>query len=120
MLLILAGSPRVKGKSSNNQSSKDAAEKKDTKRLCGYVCSRLARSFGRKPTAVFDRDYSPLDVAIAHCQGTPLRHEIESRGAARLEEATERAAEALARRFGANAIDGRIRAYVIAAARSMM
>jgi ubiquinone/menaquinone biosynthesis C-methylase UbiE len=62
---------------------------------------------------------SPLDVAIAYCQGTPLRHEIESRDTGRLEEATERAAEALARRFGANAIDGRIRAYVIAAARSM-
>jgi ubiquinone/menaquinone biosynthesis C-methylase UbiE len=61
---------------------------------------------------------SPRDVAIAYCQGTPLRHEIETRDAARLEEATERAAEALARRFGANAIDGGIRAYVIAAARS--
>jgi ubiquinone/menaquinone biosynthesis C-methylase UbiE len=61
---------------------------------------------------------SPLDVAIAYCQGTPLRHEIESRDAARLGEATERAAEALERRFGAHAIDGRIRAYVIAAARS--
>jgi hypothetical protein len=62
---------------------------------------------------------SPLDVAIAHCQGTPLRHEIESRDTARLEQATERTAEALARRFGATAIDGRIRAYVIAATRSM-
>jgi ubiquinone/menaquinone biosynthesis C-methylase UbiE len=62
---------------------------------------------------------SPVDVAIAYCRGTPLRHEIESRDASRLEEATERAAEALAHRFGADAIDGRIRAYVVAAARPM-
>jgi len=62
---------------------------------------------------------SPLDVAIAYCQGTPLRHQIESRDADRLDEATERAAEALTRRFGAKAIDGRIRAYVVAAGRPM-
>ena len=60
---------------------------------------------------------SPLDVAIAYCQGTPLRHEIETRDASRLEEATQRAAEALTRRFGANAIDGRTRAYVVSAVR---
>jgi ubiquinone/menaquinone biosynthesis C-methylase UbiE len=58
---------------------------------------------------------SPLDPAIAYCQGTPLRNEIEARDASRLEEATKRAAEALAHRFGTNAIDGRIRAYVISA-----
>jgi hypothetical protein len=51
------------------------------------------------------------------CQGTPLRNEIEARDASRLEEATKRAAEALAHRFGRGAIDGRIRAFVVDATR---
>jgi ubiquinone/menaquinone biosynthesis C-methylase UbiE len=63
------------------------------------------------------RARSPLEAAIAYCQGTPLRNEIESRDASRLEEATKRAAEALARRFGDGPIEGRIRAYVIGAAK---
>ena len=57
------------------------------------------------------------DVAIAYCQGTPLRNEIVTRDAARLEEATQRSAEALARKFGAGPIEGRIRAHVITAIR---
>jgi ubiquinone/menaquinone biosynthesis C-methylase UbiE len=59
----------------------------------------------------------PRDVAVAFCQGTPLRNEIEARDAARLEEATQAAAEAVARRFGAGAIEGRISAHVITAVR---
>jgi ubiquinone/menaquinone biosynthesis C-methylase UbiE len=60
---------------------------------------------------------SPRDPAIAYCQGTPWRNEIEARDASRLEEATQRAAEALAQRFGSGAVDGRIRAFVITATR---
>jgi len=60
---------------------------------------------------------SPHDPAIAYCQGTPLRSEIEARDASRLREATEQAAEALASRFGRRHIDGRIRAFVITAIR---
>jgi ubiquinone/menaquinone biosynthesis C-methylase UbiE len=60
---------------------------------------------------------SPRDAAIGICQGTPLRNEIEARDASRLEEATERAAEALADRYGRGAIDGRTRAFVITADR---
>jgi ubiquinone/menaquinone biosynthesis C-methylase UbiE len=60
---------------------------------------------------------SPHDVAVAYCQGTPLRNEIEARDAARLEAATQAAADALARRFGSGPVEGRIRAHVIAAAR---
>jgi ubiquinone/menaquinone biosynthesis C-methylase UbiE len=60
---------------------------------------------------------SPRDPAIAYCQGTPLRNEIEARDASRLEDATKLAAEALAHRFGRGAIEGRIRAFVIAAIR---
>ena len=58
---------------------------------------------------------SPRDPAVAYCQGTPLRNEIEARDASRLEEATKQAADALARRFGTGAVDGRIRAFVITA-----
>jgi ubiquinone/menaquinone biosynthesis C-methylase UbiE len=60
---------------------------------------------------------SPRDAAIAYCQGTPLRNEIEARDASRFEEATNLAADALARRFGNGAVEGRIRAIVITATR---
>lgn len=58
---------------------------------------------------------SPRDPAIAYCQGTPLRNEIEARDASLLEDATSRAAAAIARRFGNGPVDGRIRAYVMTA-----
>jgi len=61
------------------------------------------------------RASSPRDPAIAYCEGTPLRNEIEARDASRLESATTAAAEALERRFGKGPIEGRIRAHVIAA-----
>jgi ubiquinone/menaquinone biosynthesis C-methylase UbiE len=60
---------------------------------------------------------SPRDPAVAYCQGTPLRNEIEARDASRLEEATNYAAEAMAQKYGHGAVDGRIRAYVITAVR---
>jgi ubiquinone/menaquinone biosynthesis C-methylase UbiE len=60
---------------------------------------------------------SPRDAAIAYCQGTPLRSEIEARDPSRLEEATQKSAEALARQYGNGPIKGRIRAHVITAAR---
>jgi len=58
---------------------------------------------------------TPLDAAIAYCQGTPWRNEIEARDASRLEDATNHAAAALERRFGRGPIEGRIRALVITA-----
>ena len=51
--------------------------------------------------------------AVAYCQGTPLRNEIEARNAARLGEATDVAAQAIARRFGSGAVDGKIQAHVV-------
>ena len=51
--------------------------------------------------------------AIAICQGTPLRNEIESRDASLLEHATEVVREALAERFGTGAVDRKIQAHVI-------
>lgn len=61
------------------------------------------------------RAASARDVAIAYCQGTPLRNEIVARDASRLEEATNVATAALAERFGGGAIEGPIRAHVIVA-----
>jgi ubiquinone/menaquinone biosynthesis C-methylase UbiE len=60
---------------------------------------------------------SPRDPAIAYCQGTPLRNEIVARDASRMDEATDRATKALARRFGNGVVDGRIRAFVVTATR---
>jgi ubiquinone/menaquinone biosynthesis C-methylase UbiE len=57
---------------------------------------------------------SPREPAIAFCQGTPTRNEIEARGGS-LEAATDAATAALARRFGDGPIEGRIRAHVITA-----
>ena len=44
---------------------------------------------------------SPRHPAVAYCQGTPLRNEIEARDASRLDEATEhRRPTRWPRRFG--------------------
>jgi SAM-dependent methyltransferase len=59
------------------------------------------------------RANSPRVPAIAYCQGTPLRNEIEARDASRLGEATDIAAEAIARRFGRGAVDGKIQALIV-------
>jgi SAM-dependent methyltransferase len=56
---------------------------------------------------------SPREPAIAYCQGTLLKNEIESRDAARLGEATDAAAVAIAQRFGRGAVDGKIQAHVV-------
>jgi SAM-dependent methyltransferase len=56
---------------------------------------------------------SPRIVAVAYCQGTPLRNEIDARDPARLDEATEVSAEAIAQRFGRGALDGKIQAHVV-------
>ena len=63
--------------------------------------------------AARSRARSHRDPAIAFCQGTPLRSEIEARNASRLEEATDAAAEALGRRFGRGAVDGKMQAHVV-------
>jgi hypothetical protein len=64
--------------------------------------------------AARSRAASPSIPAIAYCQGTPLRNEIEARGASRLGEATDVAAEAVAKRFGRGAVDGKIQAHIVA------
>lgn len=58
---------------------------------------------------------NPRIPALAYCQGTPLRNEIEARAPDRLDAITDHAADAVASRFGSGAVDGEIRAYVISA-----
>ena len=59
------------------------------------------------------RALSARDPAIAFCRGTPLRTEIEQRDPALVGEAIERATSAVAERYGASNIDGKIQAHVI-------
>jgi len=59
------------------------------------------------------RAASPDIPAVAYCQGTPLRGEIEARGGVPLAKATEVAAEAIRARFGAAEVDGKIQAHVV-------
>jgi ubiquinone/menaquinone biosynthesis C-methylase UbiE len=59
------------------------------------------------------RAQSPIIPAIAYCQGTPLRNEIENRDSSLLEHATEIATAALSERFGNSAIDGKIQGHVV-------
>jgi SAM-dependent methyltransferase len=63
--------------------------------------------------AARSRAASSRVAAIAYCQGTPLRNEIEARDAAALAAATDLCAGALARRFGTGAVDGKIQAHIV-------
>jgi len=53
--------------------------------------------------------------ALAYCQGTPLRNEIEARDKSRLAEATDIAENAIARQFGRGQVAGKIQAHIVAA-----
>jgi len=85
----------------------------------GTIIKRDLASAGFTTTPQIDvvaarsRAGSFRDPAIAYCQGTPLRNEIEARDASRLDEATDVAAEAIARRFGRGAVDGKIQAHIV-------
>jgi SAM-dependent methyltransferase len=58
---------------------------------------------------------SPEYVAIAICQGTPLRNEIEARDASKLQAATDAVAEAIRTRHGPGPVEAKIQALVITA-----
>jgi ubiquinone/menaquinone biosynthesis C-methylase UbiE len=55
---------------------------------------------------------TPRHAAISYVQGTPLRNEIVARDAGSLDEVTDRAAEAIAKRHGAGPVSGKISAHV--------
>ena len=58
---------------------------------------------------------SPHHPAIAYCQGTPLRNEIEARGADGLQAATEHAAAAITRLHGSGEVTAKIQGLVVMA-----
>jgi SAM-dependent methyltransferase len=66
-----------------------------------------------RTVAARSRAASPRIPAVAFCQGTPLRNEIEARDPSGLGEATDVAAEAIAQRFGRGPVDGKIQAQVV-------
>ena len=74
----------------------------------GFTASPQASTVAARSRAT-----SPRIPAVAYCQGTPLRNEIEARDASRLGEATDIAAEAVAQRFGSGAVDGKIQARIV-------
>jgi SAM-dependent methyltransferase len=62
------------------------------------------------------RASSPRVPAVAYCQGTVLRNEIEARAPGRLEAATDEATSAIAARHGSGEVAAKIQAHVIMAA----
>lgn len=58
---------------------------------------------------------SPRHPAIAYCQGTPLRNEIEARDASLLDFVTDRAATAIASDHGNGPVAGKIQGHVVVA-----
>jgi len=82
------------------------------------ISADLARAgFGAAPRfetiAARSRAASARMAAIAYCQGTPLRNEIEARSGVGLAEATSVCAAAIAERFGTGPVDGKIQAHVV-------
>ena len=61
------------------------------------------------------RAASPRVPAVAYCQGTVLRSEIEARAPGTLDAATDAAAAAIAARHGSGEVAAKIQAHVIAA-----
>ena len=78
----------------------------------GFIASPWVDTVAARSTAA-----SPRIPAVAYCQGTPLRNEIEARDPSRLGEATDLAAAAIAARFGHGPVDGKIQAHVVAVER---
>ena len=60
---------------------------------------------------------SPRHPAVAYCQGTPLRNEIEERDPDLLDHVTDCAADAISRRFGAGPVAAKMRGHIITAVR---
>lgn len=82
------------------------------------IARDLARGgFGQVPQfatlAEYSRAEAPRVPALAFCQGTPLRGELEGRGPGRLAEATAAATEAIAAQFGPGPVEGKMQAFVV-------
>ncbi len=79
------------------------------------VAAGFDSSFGYELLQARSRAATCDIPAIAYCQGTPLRHEIDAIDPARLGEATTAAADAIAEQFGRTDVDGLISAFVATA-----
>jgi len=87
----------------------------DTRRIADDLAAAGFSDIAVEAVDAVSRAATAREAAVAYCQGTPLRGEIETRDAARLEEATSRATDALTRRFGSGPVAGRMRAFVVGA-----
>ena len=77
----------------------------------GFSDAHVATVAARSPAT------SARVPAVAYCEGTPLRNEIEARGTPSLADVTEFATRAVASRFGDGAIDAKIQAHIVTVAR---
>jgi ubiquinone/menaquinone biosynthesis C-methylase UbiE len=89
----------------------------DTGRICTELVAAGFADVAVETFARTSRGRSAREVAVAYCQGTPLRSEIEARSPDGLEPATEHAARALAARFGDGPIEGQIKGHLLVATR---
>jgi SAM-dependent methyltransferase len=73
--------------------------------------------FSRRPSfttlTAKSRATSATIPAIAYCQGTLLKSEIEARNESRLIEATNAAAAEIGKRFGGGPVEGKIQAHIV-------
>ena len=76
-------------------------------RAAGFTDAPVIETVTRRSHGV-----SARNVAVAFCQGTPTRNELEARGIS-LDEASDVATEALTNTFGRDAIEGKIQAIVV-------
>ena len=82
------------------------------------LASHLAEGgFTRPPIfttlAAKSRATSPSIPAIAYCQGTVLRSEIETRNSSGLVQATNAAMAEISKRFGDDTVEGKTQAHII-------
>jgi len=78
----------------------------------------LARAGFTRPPSIStvparSRADAPHLPAVALCQGTPMRNELEAQGADVLRVATEQASAAMAARFGTGAVEGQLQALIV-------
>jgi SAM-dependent methyltransferase len=80
--------------------------------LAGFTAAPRFETRAERSRAV-----SPQAAALAYCQGTPVRNEIEAREGVGLAQATSVCATAIAERFGPGPVDGLIQAHVVSVQR---
>ena len=94
---LVSHTATTRARPSNEILQRAGSRRRPTSRPSRRAVGRAPHGSPRSPTA----------------RAAPLRNEIQSRGATRLSEVTEHAAEAIARRFGGGAVEGKIQAHVV-------